>query len=49
VTSIVAQTLRGLISAHGAAALHGFVDAVAHDARALDDLRALLDERSAKR
>ncbi len=46
VASIVAQTLGGLISAHGPAAVHGFVDAVAHDPRALDELRRLLDGHS---
>ncbi len=49
VSSIVAQTLGGLISAHGPAALHGFVNAVARDDGALDELRRLLNERSRKR
>jgi predicted transcriptional regulator len=49
VSSIVAQTLGGLISAHGPAAVHGFVDAVANDAGALDELRRLLDDRSRKK
>ncbi len=48
VSSIVAQTLGGLISAHGPAAVHGFVDAVAHDASALQELRRLLNARSRK-
>jgi predicted transcriptional regulator len=49
VSSIVAQTLSGLIAAHGPAAVHGFVDAVAGNDDALKELRRLLDERSRKR
>ncbi len=49
VSSVVAQTLGGLISAHGPAAVHGFVDAVAHDPSALEELRRLLDARSRKK
>jgi predicted transcriptional regulator len=49
VSSIVAQTLGGLISAHGPAAVHGFVDAVANDPGALGELRRLLDQRSRKK
>lgn len=49
VSSVVAKTLGGLISAHGPAAVHGFVDAVAHDPSALDELRRLLDARSRKK
>ena len=49
VSAIVAQTLGGLISAHGPAALHGFVDAVAADEGALDELRRLLAERTRER
>ena len=49
VSSVVAQTLRGLISAHGPAAVHGFVDAVAHDPSALEELRRLLNARSRKK
>jgi predicted transcriptional regulator len=49
VSSIVARTLGGLISAHGPAAVHGFVDAVANDAGALDELRRRLDDRSRKK
>lgn len=45
VSSIVAQTLGGLISAHGPAAVHGFVDAVAGDPAALDELRRILNDR----
>jgi predicted transcriptional regulator len=49
VASVVAQTLGGLISAHGPAAVHGFVDAVARDPDALAELRRLLGSRSRKR
>jgi predicted transcriptional regulator len=49
VSSIVAQTLGQLISAHGPAALHGFVNAVAEDEGALAELRRLLDDRSRKK
>ncbi|WP_317994821.1 BlaI/MecI/CopY family transcriptional regulator [Vulcanimicrobium alpinum] len=49
VARIVAQTLGGLISAHGPAAVHGFVDAVANDGAALAELRRLLHDRSRKR
>lgn len=46
VSAIVAQTLGGLIAAHGPAAVHGFVDAVAGDPGALGELRRLLAHRS---
>jgi len=46
VSAIVAQTLRSLIAAHGPAAVHGFVDAVADDPGALDELRRLLGKRA---
>jgi BlaI family transcriptional regulator, penicillinase repressor len=49
VSSIVAQTLGGLISAHGPAAVHGFVDAIADDQGALDELRRLLARSPKKR
>jgi len=49
VSGIVAQTLGALISAHGPAALHGFVDAVVADPSALGELRRLLDDRSQKK
>src|ERR1700736_544306 len=49
VAGIVAQTLGGLISAHGPAAIHGFVDAVANDPSALEELRRLLYARSRKK
>jgi len=46
VSRVVTQTLGGLISAHGAAAVHGFVDALAADPAALGELRRLLDDRA---
>ncbi len=49
VSSVVAQTLGGLIAAHGPAAVHGFVDAVAHDPSALEELRRVLNVRSRKK
>src|ERR1700730_6665999 len=49
VSNIVAQTLGRLISAHGPAAIHGFVDAVAEDEGALAELRRLLDDRPRKK
>lgn len=49
VSAIVAQTLAELISAHGPAAVHGFVDAVQHDPSALNELRRLLHSRSRKK
>ena len=49
VSTIVAQTLGGLISAHGPAAIHGFVDAVANEPDALDELRRLLHDRPRKK
>jgi BlaI family transcriptional regulator, penicillinase repressor len=49
VSAVVAQTLGSLISAHGPAAIHGFVDAVASDPGALDELRRLLADRSRKK
>lgn len=45
VASIVSQTLGALISAHGPAAVHGFVDALADDHNALAELRRLLGRR----
>ena len=49
VSSVVARTLGGLIAAHGPAAMHGFVDALADDDAALAELRRLLDEHPRKR
>jgi predicted transcriptional regulator len=49
VSSVVAQTLGSLISAHGPAAVHGFVDAVADDPSALAELRRALESRAPKR
>ncbi len=48
VSSFVAQTVGALISAHGSAAIHGFVDAVATDPSALEELRRQLNVRSRK-
>lgn len=48
VSAVVAETLGGLIAAHGPAAVHGFVDAVAEDSAALEELRRLLDRRQHK-
>lgn len=49
VSSVVTATIGGLIAAHGPAAVHGFVDAVANDAEALAELRRLLENRAGKR
>lgn len=49
VSTIVARTLGGLISAHGPAAVHGFIDAVAGDEGALAELRRLLNGPSRKK
>ena len=42
VAAVVSQTLGTLIAAHGRAAVHGFVAAIAADPGALDELRSLL-------
>jgi len=42
VSAIVAQTFEQLISAHGPAAVHSFVDAIAVDPGALDELRRVI-------
>jgi len=49
VASVVAQTLGGLIAAHGPAAVHGFVDAVSNDQAALSELRRLLAQNTTKK
>jgi predicted transcriptional regulator len=49
VSSVVSQTLGGLIAAHGPAAIHGFVDAVADDPEALAELRRVLGSRARKK
>jgi predicted transcriptional regulator len=49
VSSVVARTLGALIDAHGPAAVHGFMDAVADDPDALAELRRALDARTAKK
>ena len=48
VASVVTATIGGLIAAHGPAAVHGFVDAVADDPEALAELRRLLGSRARK-
>ncbi len=45
VQTVVTEVLEGLIGAHGAAAIHGFVDLVADDEAALGQLRKLLDNK----
>jgi predicted transcriptional regulator len=49
VSSVVSRTLGALIDAHGPAAVHGFMDAVADDPDALAELRRALDARTAKK
>jgi len=49
VESMVSQVLGGLIDAHGAAAIHGFVDIVAGDNGALDELSRLVNETRKRR
>jgi predicted transcriptional regulator len=49
VASVVSDTLGALIAAHGSAAVHGFVNAVAHDAASLEELRRVLNARRNKR
>jgi predicted transcriptional regulator len=44
----VKQTLTDLIGAHGAAAIHGFVELVREDQAALDTLRRLMRKPSSK-
>jgi predicted transcriptional regulator len=48
VSAVVAETVGGLIAAHGPAAVHGFLDAVAHDSAALEELRRALGADSRK-
>jgi BlaI family transcriptional regulator, penicillinase repressor len=48
VTAVVSETLGSLISAHGSAAVHGFVNAVAHDPASLEELRRVLNARRSK-
>ena len=49
VTSVVSDTLGSLIAAHGPAAVHGFVNAVAHDPASLEELRRVLNAQRKKR
>lgn len=45
VERFVGDVLSGLVSAHGEAAIHGFVDAIADDNEALEETLRLLQER----
>ncbi len=45
VEGFVGDVLSGLVGAHGRAAIHGFVDAIAGDDDALDETLRLLQER----
>ncbi len=47
VQMMVTEVLQGLIGAHGAAAIHGFVDLLADDEAALDQLRKVLHSKKA--
>ena len=49
VAAVVSETLGSLIAAHGRAAVHGFVDALAADPGALDELRSLLRGKNPKK
>jgi BlaI family transcriptional regulator, penicillinase repressor len=49
VASVVSDTLGTLIAAHGPAAVHGFINAVAHDRAALEELRRALSAQRKKR
>lgn len=45
VERFVGDVLSGLVGAHGRAAIHGFVDAIAHDEEALEETLRLLQDR----
>lgn len=49
VERFVGDVLSGLVGAHGRAAIHGFVDAIAGDEDALDETLRLLQERRRRR
>jgi BlaI family transcriptional regulator, penicillinase repressor len=49
VERFVGDVLSGLVGAHGRAAIHGFVDAIAHDEQALEETLRLLEERRRSR
>lgn len=49
ISAVVASTLGTLIDAHGAAAIHGFVDAAAADPDTLEELRRTLNARARKK
>ncbi|GAC1471799.1 MAG: hypothetical protein PVSMB1_19450 [Gemmatimonadaceae bacterium] len=48
VGSLVSEVLGGLLDAHGQAAIHGFIDVIANDNDALDELAKLVRERRRK-
>lgn len=48
VERFVGDVLAGLVSAHGSAAIHGFVDAIAKDEDALEETLRLLNERRSR-
>ena len=48
VERFVGDVLAGLIGAHGRAAIHGFVDAIADDDEALEETLRLLNERRSR-
>ena len=45
VERFVGDVLSGLVGAHGRVAIHGFVDAIAHDDEALEETLRLLQDR----
>ena len=49
VERFVGDVLSGLVGAHGRAAIHGFVDAIAGDDDALDETLRLLQKRRRER
>lgn len=49
VEGFVGDVLTGLVGAHGRAAIHGFVDAIAADEEALDETLRLLQARRRSR
>ena len=48
VTSLVSQVVGGLIDAHGAAAIHGFVDVIADNEESMGVVKRLLRGRRSK-
>lgn len=49
VERFVGDVVAGLVEAHGSAAIHGFVDAIAGDDDALDETLRLLEDRRKRR